>query len=121
MIIRRDLPGSKNDRPNKACIKVSNECGDRLLQRPRREQPDLTRLCDTKETALNARRKMGSFLTDENESETTDLVGVRQGVRQMRQTPGREPSKPLHLLRESGGSDGARTRSLRRDRPYKSQ
>ena len=71
----------------------------------------------TKETALNARRKMGNYLTDESESETTAGQGVRQGVRQVRQTPEGDSTNPLHLLRENGGSDGTRTRGLRRDRP----
>ncbi len=71
----------------------------------------------TKETALNARRKMGSYLTNESESETPDAIGVRQGVRQVRQTPEGDSTNPLHLLRENGGSDGTRTRGLRRDRP----
>ena len=74
-------------------------------------------LRQTKETALNARRKMGSYLTDENGSETPDSVGVRQGVRQVRQTPEGKFPNSLHLLGESGGSDGTRTRGLRRDRP----
>ena len=68
----------------------------------------------TKETALNARRKMGSYLTNESESETPDAIGVRQGVRQ---TPEGDSTNLLHLLRENGGSDGTRTRGLRRDRP----
>ena len=71
----------------------------------------------TKETALNARRKMGNYLTDESESETT----AGQGVRQVRQTPEGDSNNPLHLLRENGGSDGTRTRGLRRDRPAKSE
>ena len=33
---------------------------------------------ETKETALNARREMGSYLTDENESGTADPIGGRQ-------------------------------------------
>ena len=32
----------------------------------------------TKETPLNARRKMGCYFTDENGSETPDSIGVRQ-------------------------------------------
>lgn len=60
----------------------------------------------TKETALNARREMGSYLTDENESEMPDSREVLQKVLQALQTPGGEPSKPLHLLKENGGSDG---------------
>ena len=71
----------------------------------------------TKETALNARRKMGSYLTDEDGSETSDSIGGRQGGRQGRQTPEGGSTNPLHLLRENGGSDGTRTRGLRRDRP----
>ena len=76
-------------------------------------------MCDseTKETALNARRKMGSYLTDENESETPDSREVLQKVLQALQTPEGVSSNSLHLLRESGGSDGTRTRGLRRDRP----
>ena len=56
-------------------------------------------IMQTKEAALNARRKMGNYLTDENESETTAEQGGRQ-------TPEGGSSKPLHLLRENGGSDG---------------
>jgi hypothetical protein len=70
-------------------------------------------LMQTKETALNARRKMGSYLTDENELETPDSIGGRQG----RQTLEEVSSNSLYLMEENGGSDGTRTRGLRRDRP----
>ncbi len=63
-------------------------------------------IMQTKEAALNARRKMGNYLTDENESETTAEPGVRQEVRQVRQTPEGETSNSLYLLKENGGSDG---------------
>ena len=61
--------------------------------------------------------KMGSYLTDENGSETPDAIGVSQGVRQAHQTPEGGSSKSLYLMEENGGSDGTRTRGLRRDRP----
>ena len=67
----------------------------------------------TKKTALNARRKMGSYLTDENGSETPAEQGGRQG----RQILKRETHNFMYSLEESGGSDGTRTRGLRRDRP----
>ena len=63
-----------------------------------------------KETELNVRRKMGNFFTDENGLETLDTIGVRQ-------TQEEKYPKLLYLLAENGGSDGTRTRGLRRDRP----
>ena len=75
----------------------------------------------TKETALNARRKMGSYLTNESESEpTAEQGGLQKGLQGL-QTPEGDSTNPLHLLRENGGSDGTRTRGLRRDRPAKSE
>ena len=74
-------------------------------------------IMQTKEAALNARRKMGNYLTDENESETTAEQGGLQKGLQGLQTPEGGSSNPLHLLRKNGGSDGTRTRGLRRDRP----
>ena len=67
----------------------------------------------TKETALNARRKMGSYLMDEDESETPDSREVLQKVLQ---TPEGKYPNSLHLLEKNGGSDGTRTRDLSRDR-----
>jgi integrase len=63
-------------------------------------------IMQTKEAALNARRKMGNYLTDENESETTAEQEGRQRGRQGRQTPEGVSSNPLYLLRKNGGSDG---------------
>ena len=37
--------------------------------------------------ALNARRKMGSYLIDENESELPDLIGGRQGAKPQKGIP----------------------------------
>ena len=62
----------------RARIQISKECGDRILQRPRGDQPDpIIRSDAPKETALNTRRKMSSYLTDENEWGTPDLIGGR--------------------------------------------
>ena len=56
----------------------------------------------TKETALNARRKMDGRYFGENETGIlVDLGGPQMG-----------PQGP-----QNGGSDGTRTRGLRRDRP----
>ena len=63
---------------------------------------------------------MGNYLDNENQDsadDTPEVRQVRQGVRQVRQTPEGDSTNPLHLLRENGGSDGTRTRGLRRDRP----
>ncbi len=59
-------------------------------------------IMQTKEAALNARRKMGNYLTDENELEMTAEQGGRQG----RQTSEGVSSNPLYLFKENGGSDG---------------
>ena len=75
----------------------------------------------TKEAALNTRRKMGSYLTDENGSKTPDSIGARQRGRQGRQNPEGKSPNPLYLLKENGGSDGTRTRGLRRDRPERNE
>ena len=48
----------------------------------------------TKETALNARRKMGNYMTDKNESETTAEKGVLQKGLQVLQSPEGIPLKP---------------------------
>ena len=68
----------------------------------------------TKETALNARRKMGNYLRDENRAKTSAERGVLQ-------TPEGKTTNPMFSGEESGGSDGTRTRGLRRDRPDKSE
>ena len=47
-------------------------------------------IMQTKEAALNARRKMGNYLTDENESETTAEQGGRQRGRQKGRQKGRQ-------------------------------
>ena len=79
----------------------------------------------TKETALNARRKMGSYLTDENGPETPDSIGVREGVRegvrQARQTlEGKSPNS-MYLIGEKMAGRQDSYRGLRRDRPAKSE
>ena len=71
----------------------------------------------TKETALNARRKMGNYLRDENRAKTS----AERGVLQVLQTPEGKTTNPMFSGEESGGSDGTRTRGLRRDRPAKSE
>ena len=68
----------------------------------------------TKETRLNAHRKMGSYLTNENGSETPDFIGWRQ-------TPEGGSSNSFYSMKENGGSDGTLTRSLRRDRPERNE
>ena len=60
-------------------------------------------IMQTKEAALNARRKMGSYFSDENGSETPDFMGLQQRVRQ---TPGGKSPDTLCLSEENGGSDG---------------
>ena len=55
----------------------------------------------TKETALNARRKMGNYLKDENEAKTSAAPGVRQ----VRKTLEGETTKALLFKKKSGGSD----------------
>ena len=45
-------------------------------------------IMQTKEAALNARRKMGDYLTDENGSETPDSIGDDKG---------NKPQKENHL------------------------
>ena len=60
----------------------------------------------TKETALNASRKMDGKNFGESDLVSFAHIGVRQMVRQVRQ---------------NGGSDGTRTRGLRRDRLEKSE
>ena len=60
----------------------------------------------TKEAALNAHRKMDSKNFGESDLVSFAHLGGRQIGRQGRQ---------------NGGSDGTRTRGLRRDRPDKSE
>ena len=63
-------------------------------------------IMQTKEAALNSRRKMGSYFTDEIWAETTDFVGLQQRVRQARQTLEGKFPNTLCLSEENGGSDG---------------
>ena len=64
----------------------------------------------TKETAINARRKMGGYLIDDNGAETF----ADRGVVQVLETPGEVTTNHMFSGKES---DGARIRGLRRDRP----
>ena len=59
-----------------------------------------------KETARNARRKMGNYLDNENQDladDTLEVRQVRQEVRQVRQTEEQHAVKPLPLLEKVAG------------------
>ena len=62
-----------------------------------------------KETAQNARRKMGNYLDNENQDladDTREVRQVRQGVRQVRQSDSGNTVKPLTLLEKVAGVTG---------------
>ncbi len=76
-----------------------------------------------KETARNARAKMGNYLDNDNSDSAAnplEVRQVRQKVRQVRQTEGQHTVKPLSLLEKSGDPGRTRTYNPRLRRPIKS-
>ena len=75
-----------------------------------------------KETARNARAKMGNYLDNDNSDSAAnplEVRQVRQEVRQVRQTAGQHTVKPLSLLEKSGDPGRTRTYNPRLRRPIK--
>jgi len=75
-----------------------------------------------KETARNARAKMGNYLDNDNSDSAAyplEVRQVRQEVRQVRQTEGQHTVKPLSLLEKSGDPGRTRTYNPRLRRPIK--
>ena len=75
-----------------------------------------------KETARNARAKMGNYLDNDNSDSAAnplEVRQVRQKVRQVRQTEGQHTVKPLSLLEKSGDPGRTRTYNPRLRRPIK--
>ena len=75
-----------------------------------------------KETARNARAKMGNYLDNDNSDSAAnplEVRQVRQKVRQVRQTEGQHTVKPLSLLEKTGDPGRTRTYNPRLRRPIK--
>jgi integrase len=76
-----------------------------------------------KETARNARAKMGNYLDNEHQDSAANPLEVRQRLQerlQVLQTEGQHTVKPLSLIEKSGDPGRTRTYNPRLRRPIKS-